>query len=79
MIGSMLRGPVQLAVALVGFALRDNQSPGPCSPLEVKTPPLDFGLSPLEVVWHGVPLDESVFGHVALLPLLLKLLPPLSS
>jgi hypothetical protein len=68
-IGSMLRGPVQLAMALVGSqqsAPCNNPSLDPLSPLEVKSPPLDFALPPLEVVWLGVPLGEFVLGFVAL-------------
>jgi hypothetical protein len=66
--GSVLQEPVQLAVALVSLqwsAPCNNQPLGPQSPLDVITPPLDFALSPLEVVWHGVPLGESVFGFIA--------------
>ena len=80
MIGSMPWGPAQIAVALAGLgqsALRNNQPLGPWSPLDVKSPTLDFALPPLEVVWHGVPLGESVFSLIALLPLLLKFLPSL--
>ncbi len=80
-IGSMSRGPLQLAVALVDLqqsALRKNQPLGPWSPFDVKSPPLDFALPPLERVWHSMPLSEFVFGFVALLPLLLMLLPTLS-
>jgi hypothetical protein len=51
-----------------------QQSPlGPWSPLDVKSPPLDFALPPLEVVWHSMPLGDFVFSFVALLPLLLML------
>ncbi len=43
-----------------------------------ESPPLDFALPPLEVVWHGVPLGEFFFSFIALLPLLLMLLLMLS-
>jgi hypothetical protein len=81
-IGSGLPGPDQLAVDLVGlqqFLPCNYQPPVPQSPLEVGSPPLDLALPPLEVVWLSVPLGEFVIGFVALLPLLLKLLLPLSS
>jgi hypothetical protein len=49
--------------------------------MNMKSLPFDFcsATFPLEVVWHGVPLGEFVFGVVALLPLLLSLLLMLSS
>jgi hypothetical protein len=78
----MLWGPVQLAMAWVGLqqsTLHDNQPLGPWSSLDVISPPLDFALPPLEGVWHGMNLVEFVFCFVALSPLLLMLLPALSS
>jgi hypothetical protein len=82
MIGNVLWGSVQLAVAWVGLqrsALRDNQPWGLLSPLEVKSPPLDFAVLPLEGVWHGMPLGEFIFCFFAPLPLLLLLLLMLSA
>jgi hypothetical protein len=77
----MLQGPLHLAVALVGlqqFSLCDYQPPVLRSTLELRSPPLDFALPPLKVVWLGMPLGEFVIGVIALSPLLLKLLPLLS-
>jgi hypothetical protein len=88
-LGSVLQGPVPLAVALVGLLQLlpcNYQPPVPRSPLEVRSPPLDLAqppldlaLPPLEMVWYEVPLGGLVVGFVALSPLLLRILLPLSS
>ena len=53
-IGNVLRGPVQLAVARSGSqqsALRDNHPGGFLSPLEMARPPLEVECPPLEGEW----------------------------